>query len=90
MCMAVLPFERLRRRLFHPGRITNGLSSVHKVTTRKSSASRVSLPSHPTTGIAACCARATRGHAAAAEQRDELAPLHSITLLGEHGEEAEA
>ena len=31
MCMAVLPFERLRRRLFHPGRITNGISSVHDV-----------------------------------------------------------
>jgi hypothetical protein len=29
--MAVLPFERLRRRLFHPGRITNGISSVHDV-----------------------------------------------------------
>ena len=32
MCMAVLPFERLRRRLFDPGRITNGISSVHDVT----------------------------------------------------------
>ena len=31
MCMAVLPFERLRRRLFHPGRITNGISSAHEV-----------------------------------------------------------
>src|SRR6516164_7617383 len=31
MCMAVLPFERLRRRLFDPGRITNGISSVHDV-----------------------------------------------------------
>ena len=31
MCMAVLPFERSRRRLFDPGRITNGISSVHDV-----------------------------------------------------------
>ena len=31
----------------------------------------------PTTGIAGCCARAASGHARrAAEQRDELAPLH--------------
>ena len=31
MCMAALPFERLRRRLFRPGRITNGISSIHDV-----------------------------------------------------------
>jgi hypothetical protein len=35
---------------------------------------------NPTTGIADCCARAATGHATApGEQRDELAPLHSIT-----------
>ena len=30
----------------------------------------------PITGITGCCARAAGGHAAAAEQRDELAPFH--------------
>ena len=37
--------------------------------------------SNPITGIAGCCAYAASGHARcrAAEQRDELAPLHSIT-----------
>jgi hypothetical protein len=40
---------------------------------------------NPTTGIAACCARAASGHAAApTEQRDERAAFHSApkpTLL---------
>ena len=35
---------------------------------------------NPITGIAGCCARAASGQRRrAAEQRDELAPLHSIT-----------
>jgi len=36
---------------------------------------------NPITGIAGCCARAASGHVATAppEQRDEFAPLHSIT-----------
>src|SRR5258707_11779429 len=33
----------------------------------------------PTTGIAGCCARRERPRSRAAEQRDELAPPHSIT-----------
>src|SRR5215510_7544835 len=33
----------------------------------------------PTTGIFSCCARDANGRARAAEQRDELATLHSIT-----------
>ena len=79
-CSALFSAQRNSILTFSPSANPASFRPRRNAARRLTIASDDLLSRNPITGIAGCCARAASGHRRrAADQRDELAPSHSIT-----------